>query len=160
MVRWLSGSVRQIKMEYVAYNYFPNPAQEEYVIIVDAIYSSAINISHLGKNDPPKKWAGNKGKFLDVLCQGADLKNYTFVRDNSNKIEFEIMLRNDPIWEFSTISMSGKNPETVKSLILHLAKNTDSFLCIFGQLGLGKDQNWEILIEHEKCPKSLREKIK
>ena len=54
-------------MEFVAYNYFP-PNNVEYIQgIVEALSSSEVNLSHLGKNDSPIKWKGSTTEIIEVL---------------------------------------------------------------------------------------------
>jgi hypothetical protein len=147
-------------MEYVAYNYFPTPSDLELERIANAVYESDLSLSHLGKNDPPKKWAGSKTEFLDVLRKGTDLTNYTHSRAKDNGVEIDFTIHNDPRWESSSISISGDNREYVESLCVQFSKHLNSYMCISGQLGLGSNQQWNILAESDQCPSSLREKVK
>ena len=74
-------------MDYVAYNYFP-PNKEEYIRgMVQAIFTSEIELTHLGKNDPPKKWSGNREELLNVLSQGNDKTNVSVVRTTLAEID-------------------------------------------------------------------------
>ena len=147
-------------MEYVAFNYFPTPSDLELEYITDAIYESNLSLSHLGKNDPPKKWSGSKAEFLDILRKGTNLTNYTYSRAKDNGVEIDFTIHNDPRWESSSISISGKNREYVESLCIQFSKHLDSYVCISGQSGLGSSQQWSILAKSDKCPTSLWEKVK
>jgi hypothetical protein len=147
-------------MDYVAYNYFP-PNKEEYIRgMVQAIFTSEIELTHLGKNDPPKKWSGNREELLNVLSQGNDKTNYAFARASNHKIEIDFSLGNCPESVASTISISGKSKESVEFLCLHFSKYVNSFLCISGQLGLGSGQKWAYILQNDLCPTSILEQVK
>jgi hypothetical protein len=147
-------------MDYVAYNYFP-PNKDEYVRgIVKAIYVSEIQLTHLGKSDPPRKWSGNSEEVYALLTRGNDKTNYTFAKDSKSKIEIDFSLGNFPEAVTSVISISGKNKELVELLCLHFAKHVNSFLCISGQLGLGPGQQWSYLMQSSNCPASILENKK
>jgi hypothetical protein len=147
-------------MEFVAYNYFP-PNNVEYIQgIVEALSSSELQLSHLGKNDPPKKWKGSVTEIFDILQQGTDCTNYIFAKDSKNNLEIDFALGNFPEAVISTISISGKSKELVEQLCLHFANYVSSYLCISGQLGLGKSQSWSFLLESENCPISILEQVK
>jgi hypothetical protein len=155
-------SVRQSEriMDFVAYNYFP-PNELEYIQgIVEALSNSEVHLSHLGKNDPPKKWNGNSSEIIDVLRQGTDLTNYTFAKDAKNKLEIDFALGNYSEAVTSTISISGKSRELVEYVCLHFAKHVNSYLCISGQLGLGQTQAWSFLLQSDSCPASILEQVK
>lgn len=147
-------------MEFVAYNYFP-PSEVEYIQgIVEALSASEMQLSHLGKNDPPKKWNGEFSEILDVLQQGTDRTNYTFAKDSKNNLEIDFALGNFSEAVTSTISISGKSRRLVEQLSLHFAKYVNSYLCISGQLGLEQGQAWSFLLQSENCPASILEQVK
>jgi len=147
-------------MEYLTFNYFSAaPSNLELSLIAKAVYESDLNISHLGKNDPPKKWGGSQLEFLEVLKKGDDSINYTFSRANENGVEIDFTINNDPVWESSTIAITGANKVYVESLCLHFSKYIESFICISGLMGLNSNQKWDILSKGNNCPASLIEKI-
>jgi hypothetical protein len=147
-------------MEFVAYNYFP-PNKVEYIQgIVETLSNSGLQLSHLGKNDPPKKWKGSVTEIIELLQKGTDRTNYTFAKDSTNKLEIDFALGNFPEAVTSTISISGESKELVEKVCLHFAKYVGSYLCISGQLGLGQSQSWSFLLESENCPVSILEQVK
>lgn len=147
-------------MEFVAYNYFP-PNNVEYIQgIVEALSSSEVNLSHLGKNDSPIKWKGSTTEIIEVLQKGTDRTIYTFAKDTANNLEIDFALGNFPEAVTSTISISGNSKELVEKLCLHFAKYVGSYLCIAGKLGLGPSQSWSFLLENKNCPSSILEQVK
>ncbi|AMJ73198.1 hypothetical protein [Alteromonas stellipolaris] len=147
-------------MDFVAFNYFP-PNKEEYIKgIAEAISASGIQLTHLGKNDPPRKWSGSAEEIYDVLSGGNDKTNYTFAKDSKNKVDIDFSLGNCPEAITSTISISGKSKEVVERLCLHFSKYVNSFLCISGQLGLGAAQQWTYLLQNDHCPASILDQVK
>ncbi len=147
-------------MEYLAFNYFTAaPSDQELSLIAKAVYDSDLKITHLGKNDPPRKWNGTEEEFLEMLIKGDDSINYTHSRSKGNGVEIDFTINHDLEWESSTISISGTDKEFVESLCIHFSKYIASFMCISGQLGLGSNQKWNILLENNNCPISLREKV-
>ncbi len=147
-------------MEFVAFNYFPPNNVECIEGVIKALSTSEIELTHLGINDPPKKWKGNLAEILDVLNQGKDMTNYTFAKDIINKVELDFALGNFPEAITSTISISGKNKDLIERVCLHFSKHVKSYLCISGQLGLGAQQSWSYLMQSIDCPTSILEQVK
>jgi hypothetical protein len=149
-----------ISMEYLAFNYFTaGPSDQELSLIAKAVYESDLTITHLGKNDPPRKWKGSEEEFLEIFIKGDDSTNYIFSRAKGHGIEIDFTINHDLEWETSSISISGKEKVYVESLCIHFSKYISSFMCISGQMGLGSNQKWNILLENNNCPISLKEKV-
>ena len=146
-------------MEFVAYNYFKTPLKDE-LASISAIIDSSLQISHAGKNDPPKKFNGNKEDIYTIMSEGTDSTSYTFLKDVSNDIEITIEIHNDIRWEHSTISISGQSKELVETICTKLNLAIESFLSISGVIGLGSSQVWSILHQSSNCPHTLLEQIK
>jgi len=147
-------------MDFVAYNYFPPNEVECIEGIAEAFSTSEIELTHLGKNDPPRKWKGSLDEIMGVLQQGKDMTNYTFAKDIKNKVELDFALGNFPEAITSTLSISGKDRERVERVCLHFAKYINSYLCISGRLGLGAQQSWSYLMQSNNCPASILEQVK
>ena len=146
-------------MEFVAYNYFKTPLEAELASIAE-IVDSSFQISHAGKNDPPGIFNGKKENIYKIISEGTEATNYTFLKDVANGLEMSIEIHNDPRWEYSTISISGRSKESVEDICTNLNQAIESFMCISGVLDLGASQAWSILHQSRNCPLGLLEKIK
>jgi len=145
-----------------SYNYFPSPRCNDLQIVADAIIFSGIRLSHVGKDDPPKKWNGNNKEFIKILEDSTDSTNYTFIRDIKAKIETTITIHNNPVWESSSISISGTDREYIEKICVKLAEYLNSYICIStekDEYDFSKNHDWKILYKNEKCPASLLKKI-
>ncbi len=141
-------------MEFIAYNYFKTPHEAE-LISIAKIINLSLQISHAGKNDPPKKFSGHRKDICNIIKQKTNATNYTFLRDLANGIEMTIAIHNDSSWSHSTISISGKSKEKIEAICIKLNKALISFICISGVMNLGSTQAWSILYQSNDCPPDL-----
>jgi len=147
-------------MEFVAYVYVPAIRDIESRTILHTLRDAGFSISHLGKNDPPKKWAGSIDDAVALVISGTDITNSTFIRDAKRKLGLTLDIHKDTRWTSSTISMSMPDKESLSALCRALSRKVITYASILGISGAGKDQKWDILYMSEDCPVDLKQKIK
>jgi hypothetical protein len=141
---------------HVAYIYTPKLAESVIPQLVAALAGAGIKITHLGKNDPPRKWRGTDEQVAELIWKGNDLTNWTFGRDSRLKVEFTIELHRDPRWSHDSISLSGCDLRVIESLATAICKSSNAFMAISGILGMGKEQQWNLLWMSDSCPAELK----
>lgn len=93
------------------------------------------------------------------ILSGADLTNWTFVRDSHAGLLMTIQIRRDPRWTHFTLSLSGPSAARLRELAPRIAESLHVDVAILGSSGLGKDQDWEVLRMSGDCPEHLRSKF-
>lgn len=147
-------------MDTVAYIYFNSPEKDSVIDLFKEIIKSGVNVTHFGRNDPPKKWNATPDEMNNELFkEEAETNKWCFLKDQKQKIEMTIHITYADNWSFSDIDISGKNKENTINIASHLAESINSYLCIQGSLGKGKDQKWNILYESKTCPKNIKDGI-
>ena len=146
-------------MNFVAYNYFKPNSRDHIDGIRQALGSSELELTHLGKSDPPKKWSGSVPEATEIIWKGSDMTNYTFARDTKNQIELDFALGNSTEAIVSSISVNGPDRKLVEDICLNFARQLDSFLCISGELGLGPQQSWSYLMQSKNCPPAILRQV-
>jgi hypothetical protein len=146
-------------MSHVLYAYIAKPTIAQVGSFLRALLERGISISHLGKNDPPRKFSGEVEEAVSMVFTGNDLTNWTHGRDAARKLYFSFQIHHDPRWTHSTVSVSC--PDTVALAIVAEVAATafDSFITIQGVLGQDKEQVWNIVHITEKCPYELRSRF-
>jgi hypothetical protein len=146
-------------MRGVAYLYTPSLDRAQLLALLSAFEASGVHITHLGKSDPARQWAGSAGDALALIATGPDLTNSTFGRDRTKKLHFTIDLHKDPRWKHDEISLSAPSETDLRNIIRFLAREMRHYLAILGTSGLGKDQPWEVLFKTDDCPSCLLDNL-
>ena len=146
-------------MSLVQYAYIAKPTEVQVGKFLTELGSRGISVSHLGKNDPPRKFKGNQDEALIMIFEGTDLTNWTFARDVAHKLGLTFEVHHDPRWTHSTVSASCADPKVLNFVADSAAGAFDLFLTVRGVSGAGKQQPWEIIHVTEKCPPDLRAKV-
>jgi hypothetical protein len=148
----------QRKMDSILYVYVPVITVAEVRSLLQVLKDSPYSITHLGKNDPPKKWSGAPSEAENIILTGTDETVYSFIRDAKRKFDMTIEIHKDPRWRGSTISASLPEEGSLRILGMNLVAHIKSFAAILGRSG-GKDQAWEILHLSSDCPPELAAKF-
>lgn len=146
-------------MLYSLYIYISKPTTEQVGSFLNALANSGISITHLGKNDPPRKYDGELEEAVSQVFSGKDLTDYTFIRDKTNRLEFDFQIHHDPRWKHSTISASCPDTSILSLLVDSASQAFDLFIAVRGVLGAGKGQAWEIIHKTDRCPPELLSKF-
>jgi hypothetical protein len=146
-------------MSYCAFIYTPFLGEADVRSWLELLASLNVKITHLGKNDPPRKWMGDLNSALATILSGTDLTNYTFFRCSDGRLDFSIQLHRDPRWESDTISFSGTAEPQLLEIARHHAERLPCHTAIVGISGGGKDQDWKVVYLSPECPRTLRSKI-
>jgi hypothetical protein len=77
-------------MTHILYAYIANPTTAQVGSFLRALLERGISISHLGKNDPPRKFGGDVEEAVSMVVTGTDLTNWTFARDAAQRLEFPL----------------------------------------------------------------------
>ena len=144
---------------YCTYNYISTKTLRSLESIDDLLRSWKLNISHAGKNDPPRKFDGSINDLGMMILDGNDLTNYTFLRDKDRRVELTVEIRNDVRWDHHTISMSGPNDKELEEITKSIVSSIGAYVSIIGVLKGCEDQGWKILHESHDCPKRLLDKL-
>ena len=148
-----------MKTVAVVYAYIGKPDAPQIERLLESLKDHGVTLTHLGKNDPPRKFAGDVQAALSMVLAGKDLTNYTFMRDSGKHLDLSIQIHNDPQWSHSTISASCSEGNGLESVCGAVLASLELCLLIRGTLGFGKEQSWEILHLGENCPEELRTKF-
>jgi len=146
-------------MSHCAFIYTPHLKESDIHLWLEVLSAIGVTITHLGKSDPPKRWTGDHGSALAAILTGNDLTNYTFLRDNTAHIHFDIQLHRDPRWESDTISFSGGAGSRLTEIANKISESLTCYAAIVGISGGGKNQEWQIVHLSPDCPTSLRNKF-
>ena len=144
---------------FILYVYVPALAVAEIRAMFQSLADTGHAVTHLGKNDPPKKWSGSREEATAMILAGTDLTLSTFVRDAKHRLDMTVEIHRDPRWQSSTISASMPEEVSLRILGEHLTAHIRSFAAILGRSGAGKDQRWQILHLADDCPSDLKAKI-
>jgi hypothetical protein len=140
----------------VVYAYIPIPTSDQISTFLEQLCKSGMMISRLGKNDPPKRWAGTPAEAADFIRSGDNGTNYTFLEAANWLLSMTVVMRQDTRWGYSTLSFDGAEPLRVDTVSRIVLETLSPYLCIQGMAGRGKDQAWEVLHRSTDCPESLR----
>jgi len=144
----------RLQIMFVLYTYIQHPNEVEVRKLFNLLKS--YEISHLGPNDPPKKFSGDVDEVVCSILECSDLTSYTFARVDEGKIEFTFEFRNnDDRWAFSTISMSGECKNDLREFEAAIRGTLRIYMSVLGLLEGDKDQEWEILTKATDCPHDL-----
>lgn len=146
-------------MSHLLYAYIATPTREQVAGFLRALQEHGITISHLGKNDPPRRFEGTIEEVLGVVFSGTDLTNHTFARSAAQRLDFDFQVRQDPRWTHSTVSASCDAVAPLLLLAQSAAAAFDSFVTIRGTSSGDKEQTWQVLHITERCPSELRVKF-
>ena len=146
-------------MKHCAFIYTPHLKEGDIRMCLESLTSIGVTITNLGKNDPPRRWTGDIEAVVTAILSGTDLTNYTFLRDRTARLDFDIQLHRDPRWESDTISFSGVAETRLIEIARKLSESLPCYAAIVGVSGGGKDQDWQILHLSPDCPSELRSKI-
>ena len=145
-----------VEAEHVLYANVAKPTMTQVSCFLHALAAHGVSISHFGKSDPPRKFAGSVDKAVSMVFSGADLTNWTFGRDLAHRLDFDFQIHDDPRWTHSTVSASCPNMAVLGLVADCAAGAFDLFITIRGVLGGGKEQPWEVVHVTERCPQELR----
>lgn len=146
-------------MSHVIYVYIEKPTTAQVGNFLRSLNGHGISISHLGKNDPPRKFDGSVDEAVNMAFCGRDLTDYTFARDAARKLGFSIQIHHDPRWTHSTVSASCPDTSVLDFVVDSAVASFDFFIAVRGTLDIGKEQHWNILHVTERCPHELRSKF-
>ena len=146
-------------MKTITYACIAKPTVAQIERLFTALKAQSITITHLGKNDPPRKFDGETDKAVAFVFNGTDLTNYTFLRDAPKQLDMDIQVHNDPRWSHSTLSASCSDATVLEAVYKAVLESLELYLFIHGISGLGKDQPWEVWYVGEKCPADLKSKF-
>jgi hypothetical protein len=146
-------------MSHCAFIFTRHLTDEDVRLCLELLSAINVKITHLGKNDPPKRWAGDMEEVLAVILNGTDLTNSTFLRDSTARLHIGIDLYRDPRWDSDTLSFSGVATPRLIDIARKLAEGLPCYAAIVGVSGGGKDQDWHIVHLSPDCPPGLRSKI-
>ena len=132
-------------MDSLLYVYVPVITVAEVRSLFRLLQDLGFSVTHLGKNDPPKKWSGTSEEAEAVVLSGSDMTIWTFIRDAKRRLDVTVQIHRDPSWKHSTISASAPEEEMLRHLGTGLTTRINSFAGILGQSGRGKDQPWNVL---------------
>lgn len=108
-------------MDTVAYIYFNSPEKDSVIDLFKEIIKSGVNVTHFGRNDPPKKWNATPDEMNNELFkEEAETNKWCFLKDQKQKIEMTIHITYADNWSFSDIDISGKIKKTQLTLLLIL----------------------------------------
>jgi hypothetical protein len=146
-------------MDFILYVYVPAITTIEVRLLLQVLKDTGSSITHLGKNDPPKKWSGTSEEAKDLILSGSDMTLWTFIRDAKCRLDATVEIHRDPRWKHSTISVSSPEAERLRHLCECLTTGIKAFAAILGQSDGEKDQPWKILYLSDDCPSELAAKF-
>ena len=146
-------------MAKVSYLYFEHPSKDQLTSLFSAIERVGYVWSHLGPDDPPKKFVGKIDETISRLCDGPDSINYAFARIANGDASLTFMIGKDQeSWPHSTLSVSGETLELVDHIVELGLKSLSIYLAIEGRTDRGKNQRWTVIEKSSRCPDSLLER--
>ena len=146
-------------MSHCAFLYTRHLTEEDVRSLLESLSAINVTITHLGKNDPPKRWIGDMESVLTVVLSGTELTNSTFLRDSTARLHIGIELHRDPRWESDTISFSGVAAPRLIEIARKLSEGLPCYAAIVGVSGGGKDQEWHIVHLSPDCPPTIGSRI-
>jgi hypothetical protein len=146
-------------MSHILYAYIAKPTTAQVGSFLRAMQERGVSVSHLGKSDPPRKFAGNVEEAVGMVFSGTDLTDYTFARDAARKLQFDIQIHHDQRWTHSTVSASCADTAVLGLVANSAAAAFDLFITVCGVSGGSKQQPWQVVHVTERCPDELRSKF-
>ncbi|MGB8397277.1 hypothetical protein [Bradyrhizobium sp.] len=146
-------------MDHVLYAYIAKPTTTQASAFLRALADHGVSLSHLGKRDPPRKFAGSVDEAVSMVFSGTDLMEVTHARAAARKLDIDFEIHHDPRWTHSTVSSSCPDKAVLGLVADSAAGAFDLFITIRGVLGGGKQQAWEVVHVTERCPHELRSRF-
>jgi hypothetical protein len=146
-------------MYHLQYSYIEKPTTIHVSRFLRALAGCGVSISHLSKNDPPRKFRGSIDEAVRMVFSGTDATRWTFARDAARKLDFDFQIHDDPEWTHSTVSASCPDLGVLDLVAESAAGAFDLFITIRGVSSGGKDQPWEVVHVTEGCPHELRSRF-
>ena len=148
-----------VEAEHVLYAYIAKPTTTQVSAFLCALADHGVSLSHLGKRDPPRKFAGSVDEAVSMVFSGTELTDWTFARDAARRLDFHFTIDHDPRWRHSTVSASSPDKAVLGLFADSAAGAFDLLITIRGVLGGGKEQAWEVVHVTERCPHELRSRF-
>jgi hypothetical protein len=155
----LTFVVRHDHMEHCAYICTPPLSEAGIRSFLTGLRAAGVSLTHLGHNDPPRKWSGDDESAASQILGAPDLTGWTFLRDGKSGLELSVQMHRDPSWGHDTISLSGALQRQIEQVAEAIADSTPHFVAIIGVTGGGKDQAWRVLRMSSECPDRLRSRF-
>ena len=145
-------------MARVAYLYFAHPSKVQLTNLFSEIERAGLAWSHLGFDDPPKKFVGEVDETINTLCHGPDTTNYAFARIAKGDATLTFCIRKDSeTWPQSSLSVSSTSFELVDQIVGVGLRVFEIYLAIQGRTDRGKNQEWTVIERSNQCPQDLLE---
>ena len=151
--------VRHDHMEHCAYIYTPPISEVGIRSFLTGLRAAGVSLTHLGHNDPPRRWSGDDESAASQILGAPDLTVWSFLRDGKSGLELSVQMHRDPSCGHDTISLSGAPKRQIQQLAEAIADSTPHFVAIIGVTGGGKDQAWRVLRMSSECPDRLRSRF-
>ena len=148
-----------VEAEHVVYAYIAKPTTTQVSAFLRALAAQGVSLSHLGKRDPPRKFAGSVDEAVSMVFSGTDLTDVTHARAAARKLEIDFWINNHPRSTHSTVSASSPAKAVLGLVADSAAEAFDLFIVIRGVLGRGKEQPWEVVHVTDRCPQELRSRF-
>jgi hypothetical protein len=146
-------------MDHVLYAYIAKPTIVQVGNFLRELEGRGVCISHLGKSDPPRKFAGNIDDAAIAVVSGNGETVHTFARDAERMLDFDFQLHRDARWTHSTVSASCPDAAVLDFVSEGAAIAFGLFIAVKGVSGEGKEQSWAIVHVTEDCPHDLRSRF-
>jgi hypothetical protein len=148
-----------VEAEHVLYAYIAKPMTTQVSSFLRVLANQGFSISHLGKNDPPRKFKGSIDEAVSMVLSGTDLTDCTFARSVARRLDLDFHINHHPQGTHSTVSASCPDKAVLGLVADSAAEAFDLFIAIRGVLGRGKQQAWEVVHVTERCPHELRSRF-
>jgi hypothetical protein len=146
-------------MSHILYAYIAKPTTTQVSAFLRALADHGVSLSHLGKRDPPRKFAGSVDEAVSMVLSGTDLTEVALSRAAACKLDIDFWINHDRRGKHSTVSASCPDKAVLGLVADSAAGAFDLFITIRGVLGGGKQQAWEVVHVTERCPHELRSKF-
>jgi hypothetical protein len=144
-------------MNRLAFVYVPTLDGDRVRNVFRALLTFGFEISHIGKDDPPSKHTLAIDEAVDFVCRrNGPGTNTTFVADQNSCIELTFEDRDDPRWDFSTISIVFPATMPGHQVCEHICDHLRPFACICGREGAGQNQDWDVVFIDDACPERIK----
>jgi hypothetical protein len=143
-------------MNHCAYIYTPPLSEVGIRLFLTGLRAAGVSLTHLGHNDPPRRWSGDDESATSQILGAPDLIGWTFPRDSKIGLGLSVEMHRDPSWGHDTISLSGAPERQIEQVAEAIADSTPHFAAILGVTGGGKEQVWRIIRMSSECPDRLR----
>ena len=148
-----------VEGEYVLYAYIAKPTMTQVSSFLRALTDDGVSISHLGKRDPPRKFAASVDETVSLVFSGTDLTEWTHARTAARRLDLDFQINHHPGGTHSTVSASCPDKAVLGLVAASAAAAFDLFITIRGVLGGGKEQPWEVVHVTDRCPQELRSRF-